>query len=138
MKAKLILSIIALMAISIMPSCKEEKNIKKFIVGQWSFDKFKWSDESGYRKDQQLNFENSNKGTILQFFDDGRLNTIKMKDGKFINSQSVSYQVLPDDKRIVLGNDTSEVSEINDTYLKLFHENRPVVVFKRINNSHSR
>jgi hypothetical protein len=138
MKSKLFLSIFIFTAISIVPSCKEPKNIKKFIVGQWSFDKFVWSDESGYRKDQQLNFENSNKGTILQFFDNGRLNTIKMKDGKLINSQSVSYQVLPDDKHIVLGNDTSEVSGINDTYLKLFHEKRPIVVFKRINTSYSR
>jgi hypothetical protein len=133
MKAKFFLPIFLATTVLIMPSCKEEKNIKKFIVGQWSFDRFKFSEESGYTKDQQLGFDNSNKGFILEFLNNGKLNSTQIKNGKIIKSLSVSYQILPDDQHIVIDKDTSEVVEINGSYLKLFHQNRPEAIFRRDN-----
>ena len=133
MKAKLFLSIIVFITISIATSCTGEKDIKKLIIGRWNFEKFEFSEESGYTKDQQLNFDNSNKGFILEFLNNGKLNSTQIKNGQIIKSLSVSYQILPDNQHIVIDKDTSEVAEINGSYLKLFHQNRPAAIFRRDN-----
>jgi hypothetical protein len=119
------------MAVVFMVSCSHKKDVGKLIIGQWSFDKFEWSEESGYNENQQLNFNNTNKGFTLEFFNNEKLSTVQMRNGRIIKSRSTSYKILPDNEHIVIENDTSEVLEINDNYLKLFHPKRPIAVFRR-------
>jgi hypothetical protein len=118
--------------ILVSTTCLGQQPAKEVLVGKWKFEKFEFTGELSDAPSEEQNRVNKiNAGMVITFLTGNGFNSVQ-KGGRKVNNVTGRYKLLTDGKLIIAG-DTLKISQLDESYLKLFKSSRiPIMVFKRL------
>lgn len=114
----------------VITSC-DTSSKRDLITGKWTFDKFELPKNFPPGSVPDIDeYNNANRGLEMTFLANGEFTTAQ-RGGPDFNNRSGHYQLIADDK-LLLGEDTIKIVQLEQNVLRLFKDDEsPVVVFRR-------